>query len=132
MSPIVLNLPPQLRQEAELWASQQGVSLDQFVVWALAEKVGGLKHGLDDPGFPLVTYRRGASGWPTPVLLGTGIRVQTIVLALRHWNMTVSEIADDYNLTEEQVQAALAFYDAHRGEIEASIADERQLEPTNA
>lgn len=132
MSPIVLNLPPQLRQEAEQWANQQGVSLDQFVVWALAEKLGGLKQGLDDSRFPLVTYRRGASGWPTPVLRGTGIRVQTIVLAFRHWKMTISEMADEYSLTEEQVQAALTFYEAHRGEIEASIADERQLEPANA
>jgi uncharacterized protein (DUF433 family) len=35
---------------------------------------------LDDPDFPGITYRRGVSGWVTPVLRGTGIRVQTIVV----------------------------------------------------
>ena len=131
-TPTLLNLPPRLRQEAEQWANEQGISLDQLIVWALAEKLGALKSGVDDPGFPLITYRRGASGWPTPILRGTGIRVQTIVLAFQDWKMTVSEIAEDYDLTESQVQEALAFYEAHRGEVEASIADERQLEPANA
>lgn len=127
-----LDLPPLLREEAERWASQQGVSLDQFVVWAVAEKVGGLKQAIDDRRFRHVTYRRGASGWPTPVIRGSGIRVQTIVLASRSWNLSSSEIAEEYDLAEDQIADALAFYEAHRGEIDAAIADERQLEPAHA
>lgn len=132
MAPTALNLPRQLREEAEEWANRQGISLDQFVVWAVAEKVGGLKQAVDDPHFPHVTYRRGASGWPEPMIRGTGIRVQTLVVARRSWGMSPSEIAIDYDLTEPQVSEALAFYEAHRGEIEAAIADEQQREPANA
>lgn len=127
-----LNLPALLKAEAEQWANRQGISLDELVVWALAEKLGGLKQGLDDPRFPHITYRRGASGWPVALLRGSGIRVGTIVVAARSWGMSSSQIAEDYGLTQEQVQEALAFYEAHRGEIEASLAEERQIESAHA
>jgi predicted HicB family RNase H-like nuclease len=48
MSRYALNLPVQLKQEAEQWAAKQGVSLNQFILWAVAEKVGALKQQLDD------------------------------------------------------------------------------------
>lgn len=32
-----VNLPNQLQQEAERWAATQGVPLDQFVLWVVAE-----------------------------------------------------------------------------------------------
>jgi hypothetical protein len=51
MAQTTLNLPLELRDEAEQWAGRQGVSLDEFVVWAVAEKVGGLKQTLDDPRY---------------------------------------------------------------------------------
>ena len=69
-----LNLPLQLKQEAEALAQKQGISLNQFILWATAEKVGALNQQLDDPAYPLVTYRCGAAGIPTPLLRGTGIR----------------------------------------------------------
>jgi len=69
-------------------AKQQGVSLNQFILWSVAEKVSALKAGLDDPNFPGIAFRRGASGIPVPVLRGTGIRVQTIVISNREWNET--------------------------------------------
>ncbi len=68
-----LNLPVQLKEEAERRASDQGVSLNQFIMWAVAEKVGSLRQDLNDPAFPRITYRRGAAGQPLPVLRGTGI-----------------------------------------------------------
>ena len=132
MAPTPLNLPARLKQEAEEWAIRQGISLDQFVVWAVAEKVGGLKQAIDDPRFPHVTYRRGAAGWPEAILRGTGIRVQTIVVVHQAWSMDAAEIAADYDLTAEQVADALAFYEAHRGEIEASLAEEQASEPVSA
>ena len=127
-----LNLPFHLKAEAEEWAVRQGISLDEFVVWAVAEKVGELKHGLDDPRFPHVTYRRGAAGGPVPVVRGTGIRVQTLVTASRAWGMTPAQVAEEYELTLEQVESVLEFYRAHRSEIESSIADERQAEQAHA
>ena len=33
-----LNLPQQLKQEAEVLAQQQGVSLNQFILWATGRK----------------------------------------------------------------------------------------------
>ena len=127
-----LNLPVHLKQEAEQWAAAQGVSLNQFIMWAVAEKVGALRQSLDDPAFPQITYRRGAAGIPTPVLRGTGIRVQTVVIATRQWGLTLEEVAAEYNLTESQVDGALAFYKAHREEIDHATAAEQTLEAQHA
>jgi uncharacterized protein (DUF433 family) len=123
-----LNLPAKLKQEAEQWAANQGVSLNQFILWSVAEKVGSLKQSLDDPAFPRVTYRRGAAGQPVPVLRGTGIRIQTVVVAVQHWEMTPDRFAAEYGLTEAQVKEALAFYEANRSEIDAYLAIERAME----
>jgi uncharacterized protein (DUF433 family) len=123
-----LNLPAALKQEAEQWAATQGVSLNQFILWSVAEKVGTLKQSLDDPAFPRVTYRRGAAGQPVPVLRGTGIRIQTLVAAAQSWDLGPDQIAAEYSLTGAQVQEALAFYEAHRAEIDADLAVEQAME----
>jgi uncharacterized protein (DUF433 family) len=123
-----LNLPHDLKREAEEYAQRQGVSLNQFILWSVAEKVGQLRQALDDPNFPEITYRRGASGVPMPVVRGTQIRVQTLAIAAHHWEMGVAEIADDYGLDERTVQSALDFYIAHRAEIDANIAAEQALQ----
>ena len=130
MTRYALNLPDKLKRDAERLAREQGVSLNQFILWSVAEKVGGLLQGLDDPEFPNITYRRGASGSLFPVLRGTGIRVQTIALASQ--NNTPAEIAEDYDLPLMQIQEALGFYDAHRVEIDAHIQAEAALEPKDA
>lgn len=132
MSRYPLNLPGQLKKEAEHWANQQGVSLNQFIMWSVAEKVGALSQLLDDPDFPQITYQRGAAGTPTPVLRGTGVRVQTIVGAARSWALSADEIASDYDLSKAQVREALAFYEEHRAEIDADIAAEESLESARA
>ena len=123
-----LNLPLELKRKAEQWASEQGVSLNQFIMWAVAEKVGALNQGLDDPLFPLITYRRGASDIPIPFMRGTGIRVQTLVIAKTVWEATPSEIAENYDLSERQVKEALEFYAAHQQEIDLAIVHEQTLE----
>ncbi len=46
MAKYSFNLPSQLKQEAEKWAENQGVSLDEFILWAVAEKVAVLKEQL--------------------------------------------------------------------------------------
>jgi uncharacterized protein (DUF433 family) len=130
MARYALNLPDELKRDAERLAKKQGVSLNQFILWSVAEKVGGLLQGLDDPEYPNITYRRGASGSLSPVLRGTGIRVQTIVLASQ--NNTPAEITEDYDLPHTQVQEALSFYKVHRVEIDAHIQAEAALEPKDA
>jgi uncharacterized protein (DUF433 family) len=127
-----LNLPTELKREAEEWAAAQGVSLNQFIMWAVAEKVGSLRHDLDDPAFPQITYRRGVAGTPTPVLRGTGIRVQTIVLANREWKWSPERIAEEYDLPPSQVDEALAFFQTYLTEIDTAIEAEGKLEAVYA
>jgi len=123
-----LNLPEKLKTDAERWAANQGVSLNQFILWAVAERVGALGRELDDPRFPLVTYRRGSSEGLVPVVVGTGVRVQTLVVAARKWEWDPDRIADEYDLSRQQVEQALGFAEAHRGPIEQSLAAEAALE----
>ena len=127
---VSLNLPASLKAAAEDYAERDGVSLNQFILWATAEKVGSLKQQLDDPEFPHVTYRRGASGNVTPIVRGTGIRVQTLFVAATQWQLAVEEIAEQFGLSKQQVADALAFAAAHRAEIEQAMTLESQLEST--
>jgi len=132
MSRYPLNLPAELHRAAAELAEQQGVSLNQFILWSVAEKVGELRRSLDDPAFPGVTYRSGASHHPTPVVRGTGIRVQTMVIARQAWGLSPTQIAEDWGLSERQVTEALAFYAAHRAEIDANIEAEDRQAPADA
>jgi len=127
-----LNLPPELRQEAARLAQRQGISLNQFILWSVAEKVGELRRSLDDPSYPHITYRRGAAGRPTPVIRGTGIRVQTIATAAEQWGMSPLEIANEYGLAEQQVKECLAFSKARPEEIEAHTREEEGVTTPNA
>jgi uncharacterized protein (DUF433 family) len=79
--------------------------------------------------FPGITYRRGASRQPTPVLRGTGILVQTIAIAANTWGMSSAEIAEEYDVPEKQIKEAQAFYEAHRAEIDAAVEAEDALAP---
>lgn len=132
MSRYSLSLPLNLKKEAETWAEKQKVSLNQFIMWAVAEKVGALKQKLDDPDFPNISYRRGAAGIPTPVILGTGVRVQTIVISHEQWKMEEEQIALEYDLDQKSIRQALEFYQAHREEIDRDIAAESKLEAQHA
>lgn len=127
-----LNLPAELKQAAARLAKQQGVSLNQFFLWSISEKVSELKSSLDDPQFPSITYRRGASGVPTPTLRGTGLRVETLVVSHYHWGQSTAELAGEYDLPIEAVEAALSYYQAHRAEIDTLIRIEQEIEARHA
>jgi len=131
MARYALNLPVRLKEEAEERAREQGVSLNQFIMWAVAEKVGELRDQLADPDHPNIVYRRGASGIPTPVVRSTGVRVQTVATAVRRWELTPEAVAADYDLPLSVVREALAFYDAHRREVDASIGEEEAQAPSS-
>ena len=128
MSRYALNLPVQLKQEAEQWAVKQGISLNQFILWAVSEKVGELKQQFDDPNFPQITYRRGVSGRPVPILRNTGIRVQSFVVASQNWGLSIEQIANEYSISKLQVKEALAFYKTHRPELDIELESEKKLE----
>lgn len=126
MSRYALNLPQELKREAEAMAADQGISLNQFIMWSVSDKVSSLRQNLDDPNFPGITYRKGASGWVQPVLRGTGIRVQTVAVESKS-GATVQQIADEYNIGHQSIREALAFYEVHQVEIDASILSEKKL-----
>jgi uncharacterized protein (DUF433 family) len=120
-----------LKREAEELATRQGISLNQFIMWSVSEKVASLRQSLDDSEFPGITFRKGASGWVSPVIRGTGIRVQTIAKQLS-FGMKPEQIAEEYDLDIHKVKEAQAFYNAHRPEIDGSIkAEEEELESKN-
>ena len=123
-----LNLPKELKQAAAQLAKQQGVSLNQFFLWSISEKVSELKTSIDDPRFPLITYRRGASGIPTPIIRGTGIRVETLVVAHEHWGQSSAVLAEEYDISLDAVEAALDYYQAHQEEINTLIRIEQEIE----
>jgi len=127
MGRYALNLPASLKREAEELATRQGISLNQFIMWSVSEKVAALREELDDPNFPGITYRRGTSGWVTPVIRGTGIRVQTIAIDLQS-GLEPEQIAAEYELELKRVREAQAFYAAHQPEIDAIIRAEQEIE----
>ena len=127
MSRYALNLPIDLKHEAELLAKHQGVSLNQFIMWAVSEKVASLRNELDDPNFPLITYRKGGSGDYSPVIRGTAIHVKTLILWIR-FGEKPQKVADNYDLDIKQVQEAQAFYKVHKAEIDKNIKEENELE----
>jgi hypothetical protein len=76
MTRYALNLPNELKRDAERLAREQGVSLNQFILWSVAEKVGGLLQGLGS----IPQYHHLAAAKLLPCSC-SGIRVQTIALA---------------------------------------------------
>jgi uncharacterized protein (DUF433 family) len=116
-----LNLPVDLKQEAEQVAKQQGISLNQLILWSLAEKVTALKSKLDDPQYPNITYKIDTQGNPVPILRGSGLRVQTIVIWANVWNEPAAKVAQEYDLPVRLVKEALSFYDAHKKVVDALI-----------
>ncbi|MDJ0597594.1 MAG: DUF433 domain-containing protein [Crocosphaera sp.] len=128
MTQYSLNLPPQLQQEAEKYATDQGITLDNLIIWAIAEKIGSLKQNLDDKNFSGIIYSRNQEGQIIPKLRGTNIQVKTLVIAVKNWQLTPQQVADEYGISEEQVNNVMAFYEQHRQEIDTAIATDKVLE----
>ena len=59
-----------------------------------------------------------------PRIAGRRIKVQHIVIWHLVRGMSVSEIADEYDLTLADVHAALAYYYDHKEEIDAQIKED--------
>jgi uncharacterized protein (DUF433 family) len=123
-----LNLPVDLKIEAEQIAEQQKISLNQLILWSLTEKVTLLKGKLDDPDFPAISYKRDTSNNLVPIIRGNGIRVQTIVIAAKHWNESIADICKQYELSKKMVEQALGFYAAHPQLIDGLISENELYE----
>jgi hypothetical protein len=62
-----------------------------------------MKPKLGDLHFLDITYKMDTEGYPAPVFRGSGIRVQTIVVAANVWDEPMVEIARQYDLGERLV-----------------------------
>jgi uncharacterized protein (DUF433 family) len=82
----------------------------------MAEKVATMRASLSEPKFPNVIYRKGASGVVTPVIKGTGIRVQTVVISHKTWGEPLEKIAEEYEIPLELVNSAWEYYLSHINE----------------
>ena len=51
MTRYALNLPIDLKREAEQIAEKQGVSLNQFIMWSVSEKVASIRNQLTTRDF---------------------------------------------------------------------------------
>ena len=59
-----------------------------------------------------------------PCIIGTGLKVSDIVMAMRYHDRTPEQIADGYQVSLAQVYAALSFYHANKNEIDDDIDDQ--------
>jgi uncharacterized protein (DUF433 family) len=62
------------------------------------------------------------------VIKRTGVRAQTLAIAAHKWGMSAAQIADEYDLSEEQVMEALRFYAVNKEQIDLAIVSEQELE----
>lgn len=121
-----IQIPPQLEEAVLQCANQQGISVDELIILAVTEKINYLAQ--DENSFPEIIEKINTDGDKVPVIKGTNIRVQTLVIAFHNWQLSVTDIAEQFNLTPEQVAQALNFYQIHQQSIDRAIATEQALE----
>jgi uncharacterized protein (DUF433 family) len=80
-----------------------------------------------DPAFPEIAFRSDAENSWVPVVHGTSIHVKTVVMAATEWDWSTEQIAEEYGLSVDQVEAALVFFKTHSDEV-AMAALERAPE----
>ncbi len=54
--------------------------------------------------------------------------MQTLAIAAHKWGISAAQIADEYDLSEEQVTEALRLYAVNKEQIDIAIASEQELE----
>ena len=62
-----------------------------------------------------------------PCLEGTSLRVTDIAKMRKYWDMNADEIASHYAIRRSQVDAALAYYVAHRQAIDADMEEQIEI-----
>ncbi len=59
-----------------------------------------------------------------PCIIGTGLRVTDIVVAMRYHDRTPQQISEGFQVSLAEVYAALSYYHAHKREIDEDIDDQ--------
>ena len=60
-----------------------------------------------------------------PCIIGTGLRVSDIVVAMRYHHRSPEQMAEGFQVSLAEVHAALAYYNLHKEDIDADI--EKQI-----
>ncbi len=60
-----------------------------------------------------------------PCIIGTGLRVTDIVVAMRYHDRSPDQIAEGFQVSLAGVYAALAYYNLHKDDVDADI--EKQI-----
>ena len=68
----------------------------------------------------LITRKPGVRGG-RPCILGTGLRVSDIVVAMRYHERTPEQMAEGFQVSLAGVYAALTYYNLHKDEIDTDI-----------
>lgn len=68
----------------------------------------------------LITRKPGVRGG-RPCILGTGLRVSDIVVAMRYHERTPEQMAEGFQVSLAGVYAALSYYNLHKDEIDIDI-----------
>ena len=63
-----------------------------------------------------------------PCIEGTSLRVTDIATLKKYWDMSADEIVNYYQLERSQVDAALAYYAAHRQAIDADMEEQNEID----
>ena len=71
----------------------------------------------------LITRKPGVRGG-RPCILGTGLKVSDIVMAMRYHDRSPEQISEGYQISMAEVYAALSYYHAHQREIDNDIDDQ--------
>jgi uncharacterized protein (DUF433 family) len=127
---LLLNNEPLLTNGAELFLDRFGELINLTRAGQIAIREVLIQHlkrvERDDAAIPIRLYPFVGAGLPEanrsvvidprrsfgrPVLVGAGIRTQVIADRINAGE-TVSELADDYELTDEQIRDALVFHQA--------------------
>lgn len=59
-----------------------------------------------------------------PCIIGTGLKVSDIVMAMRYHDRSPQQISEGYQVSLTEVYAALSYYHAHKQEIDDDIDDQ--------
>lgn len=92
---------------------------------ALAERL--LAEGLRREEHPMVWFRSNADGVRTAAVVGRRMYIWQVIDALRQVDGAVEKVADDFQLTELQVRAAVDYYAEFDDEIDADAERSREF-----
>ena len=86
-----------------------------------------LAEGLRREEHPLVYFRGNAAGVRPPAVVGSRLYIWQVLDAIRKMDGAIAEVADDFGLSEQAVQAAVEYYAEFGDEVDADAHRAREF-----